>query len=95
MLSQWHKRAACRGQGPADFVRGPKSDYSAIRDLCETCPVRPECLEYALANESLTDEALTVGVGFALLAGFVEDLQVRPVDDGIGTEVRMVWPVAR
>ncbi|MEV4620940.1 ATP-binding protein [Asanoa sp. NPDC049573] len=48
-----------------------------------------------LANESLTDEALTVGVGFALLAGFVEDLQVRPVDDGIGTEVRMVWPVAR
>jgi anti-sigma regulatory factor (Ser/Thr protein kinase) len=48
-----------------------------------------------LANESLTDEALTVGVGFALLAGFVEDLQVRPVEDGIGTEVRMVWPVAR
>ncbi|SNT57380.1 Anti-sigma regulatory factor (Ser/Thr protein kinase) [Asanoa hainanensis] len=48
-----------------------------------------------LAKESLTDEALTVGVGFALLAGLVEDLQVRPVDEGIGTEVRMVWPVAR
>jgi len=48
-----------------------------------------------LANESLTDEALTVGVGFALLAGFVEDLQVRPVEEGIGTEVRMVWPVSR
>ncbi|GIF65446.1 anti-sigma regulatory factor [Asanoa ishikariensis] len=48
-----------------------------------------------LANTSLTDEALTVGVGFALLAGLVEDLQVRPVDEGIGTEVRMVWPVAR
>jgi anti-sigma regulatory factor (Ser/Thr protein kinase) len=48
-----------------------------------------------LANESLTDEALTVGVGFALLAGFVDDLQVRPVDEGIGTEVRMVWPVDR
>jgi anti-sigma regulatory factor (Ser/Thr protein kinase) len=48
-----------------------------------------------LAKESLTDEALTVGVGFALLAGFVEDLQVRPVDEGIGTEVRMVWPVGR
>ncbi|WP_091561029.1 ATP-binding protein [Micromonospora pattaloongensis] len=48
-----------------------------------------------LADESLTDEALTVGVGFALLAGFVEDLQVRPVDVGIGTEVRMVWPVGR
>ncbi|MGI5211592.1 ATP-binding protein [Plantactinospora sp. CA-290183] len=48
-----------------------------------------------LADESLTDEALTVGVGFALLAGFVEDLQVRPVDEGIGTEVRMAWPVRR
>jgi anti-sigma regulatory factor (Ser/Thr protein kinase) len=48
-----------------------------------------------LTDEGLTDEALTVGVGFALLAGFVEDLQVRPVDEGIGTEVRMVWPVAR
>lgn len=48
-----------------------------------------------LADEALTDEALTVGVGFALLAGFVEDLQVRPVEEGIGTEVRMVWPVRR
>ncbi|WP_173158253.1 ATP-binding protein [Phytohabitans suffuscus] len=49
----------------------------------------------ALANEWLTDEALTVGVGFALLAGFVDDLQVRPVEVGIGTEVRMVWPVGK
>lgn len=48
-----------------------------------------------LANGSLTDEALTVGVGFALLAGVVEDLQVRPVEDGVGTEVRMAWPVRR
>jgi hypothetical protein len=30
-----------------------------------------------------------------LLAGFVDDLQVRPVEDGAGTEVRMVWPVNR
>jgi anti-sigma regulatory factor (Ser/Thr protein kinase) len=48
-----------------------------------------------LADESLTDEALTVGVGFALLAGFVEDLEVRPVEHGVGTEVRMVWPIGR
>jgi anti-sigma regulatory factor (Ser/Thr protein kinase) len=48
-----------------------------------------------LADEALTDEALTTGVGFALLAGFVDDLQVRPVDEGIGTEVCMVWPVRR
>ncbi|RLQ02859.1 ATP-binding protein, partial [Micromonospora sp. CV4] len=48
-----------------------------------------------LAKESLSEDALTTGVGFALLAGFVEDLQVRPVEEGIGTEVRMVWPVGR
>ncbi|MEU5725084.1 MULTISPECIES: ATP-binding protein [unclassified Micromonospora] len=48
-----------------------------------------------LAKESLSEDALTTGVGFALLAGFVEDLQVRPVEEGVGTEVRMVWPVGR
>ncbi|MFC0005065.1 ATP-binding protein [Micromonospora siamensis] len=48
-----------------------------------------------LANESLNEDDLTTGVGFALLAGFVEDLQVRPVVEGVGTEVRMVWPVGR
>jgi anti-sigma regulatory factor (Ser/Thr protein kinase) len=46
-----------------------------------------------LANESLTDEALTVGVGFALLAGLVDDLQVRPAEEGVGTEVCMHWPL--
>lgn len=48
-----------------------------------------------LADEALTDEALTVGVGLALLAGFVDNLQVRPAVEGGGTEVRMVWPVGR
>ena len=47
------------------------------------------------AARPLTDEALTAGVGFALLAGFVEDLRSRPVADGVGTEVRMSWPVSR
>ncbi|MCW6006611.1 ATP-binding protein [Micromonospora sp. CPCC 205371] len=48
-----------------------------------------------LTNEWLPGDQLAVGVGFALLAGFVDDLQVRPVDEGIGTVVRMVWPVDR
>jgi WhiB family redox-sensing transcriptional regulator len=54
MLSEWHLKAACRGQGPHEFVRGPKSDYGATRELCDTCPVRRECLEYALKDDSLT-----------------------------------------
>jgi anti-sigma regulatory factor (Ser/Thr protein kinase) len=48
-----------------------------------------------LVDRDMSDEKLTTGVGFALLAGFVDDLQVRPVDEGTGTEVRMVWPVNR
>ena len=39
----WHRRAACRGVGPSDYVRGPKGDYEAVRALCEGCPVRREC----------------------------------------------------
>jgi len=54
MLAEWHRQAACRGQGPDAFVRGPKSDYRATRELCETCPVRRACLDFALADETLT-----------------------------------------
>jgi hypothetical protein len=40
------------------------------------------------------EEAVTVGMRLALLAGLVEDLSVRPADHGPGTEVRMSWPTA-
>ena len=54
MSSEWHLRAACRGQGPEDFIRGPKSDYGKTRELCAACPVRKPCLEYALRDDWLT-----------------------------------------
>ena len=53
-MSEWHLRAACRGQGPDDFIRGPRSDYGKTRQLCEACPVRQHCLDYALKDDSLT-----------------------------------------
>ena len=40
------------------------------------------------------EEAVAVGMRLALLAGLVEDLSVRPADQGPGTEVRMSWPTA-
>jgi WhiB family redox-sensing transcriptional regulator len=49
----WHRDAACRGHGPATFVRGPKADYGAARATCEGCAVRQECLKAALADDSL------------------------------------------
>jgi hypothetical protein len=32
-------------------------------------------------------------MGLALLAGLVDDLEVSELADGIGTEVRMSWPL--
>jgi Transcription factor WhiB len=49
----WHQRAACRGVGPTDYVRGPKADYETIGGLCTDCPVRRERLAVALANPDL------------------------------------------
>lgn len=47
---QWMRKAACRGEGfdawfPTDEV-GEEADPA--RRVCAGCPVRPECLDYAL-----------------------------------------------
>ncbi len=38
------------------------------------------------------EEAVAVGMRLALLIGIVDDLSVRPVERGPGTEVLMSWP---
>jgi len=48
----WHLDASCKGQGPAAFVLA-RGDGEYNRKLCQTCPVRAECLEAALADPSL------------------------------------------
>jgi WhiB family redox-sensing transcriptional regulator len=41
--------------GHRDFIIEPKATPSdAVRQLCGRCPVREECLAFALADESLT-----------------------------------------
>jgi len=48
----WFARAACRGM-PVNlfFVAGPPSDYDpAARAACCECPVREECLDWAIAH---------------------------------------------
>lgn len=42
----WQRSAACRDVDSALFFDGPRS--MAVR-VCQGCPVRRECLEYALA----------------------------------------------
>jgi len=49
----WQREALCRGEAVAMFVRAPKADYGRLRAVCGACPVRRECLEFALADDSL------------------------------------------
>ena len=49
----WHRQAACRGLGASGFVKSTGGAYGATRRECARCPVRQECLDYALADESI------------------------------------------
>ena len=51
-MEEWKKEASCRNMGPDLFfpekTKPPNSRYIAA--LCGGCPVRGECLDYALDN---------------------------------------------
>ena len=51
------ERAACRGLDPAfaiaTFFPEQGASAEAARGFCDSCPVRRECLAYALAAEDL------------------------------------------
>lgn len=57
----WQERAACSGQDPNDWMEvnsvvrdaRPRANYAQKRAICGGCPVRPECLEEALADPEL------------------------------------------
>jgi WhiB family redox-sensing transcriptional regulator len=42
--------AHCRGLGPGDFFPSDGIGVEAAQAVCTRCPVRVECLEYALTN---------------------------------------------
>jgi WhiB family transcriptional regulator, redox-sensing transcriptional regulator len=46
----WMRRAACRGQETEAFFPPRGGDVSGPKAVCAACPVRQECLEYALDN---------------------------------------------
>ena len=51
MPEAWRARAACRGVPTALFFTDPPSGTAVV--LCSRCPVRAECLAYALADPHL------------------------------------------
>ncbi len=46
-------------------------------------------------RHAVDEDMLTAGVGLALLNGLVSNLVVVAAPGGVGTEVRMSWPVSR
>lgn len=50
---KWQDQASCRGVDTNDFFQeevGAKANYSAQRIMCATCPVRIDCLDFAINN---------------------------------------------
>ena len=48
----WMRRSACRGRDIAEFFPEPGGDADAARAICATCPVRDECLAFAVADRA-------------------------------------------
>lgn len=46
----WRHHAACRGIDPEVFHPVSEEDAEEAKAICTLCPVRPQCLEYALGN---------------------------------------------
>ena len=46
----WMLHGKCRGVKPADFFPSDGLGVEAAQQVCRTCDVRLECLEYALEN---------------------------------------------
>lgn len=50
--TDWMEHGACQGKDPDLFFPGKGRDLaSAAVAICMTCPVRLQCLEYALATD--------------------------------------------
>jgi WhiB family redox-sensing transcriptional regulator len=49
MNATWRNRAACRGIDPDIFFPVTEEDAEPAKAICDACPVREACLEFALA----------------------------------------------
>ena len=50
---RWMSRARCRGLGTSAFFGDGPADTERARAVCDGCPVRADCLEFALADRTL------------------------------------------
>jgi WhiB family redox-sensing transcriptional regulator len=50
MDTNWMARGTCRYEPPATFFPSDGVGVEYAKRICATCPVREQCLEYALDN---------------------------------------------
>ena len=50
MNASWRQRAACQGIDAEVFYPNTEEEAEEAKAICNVCPVRETCLEYALAN---------------------------------------------
>ena len=55
MTDDWWRHAACRGSDPEMFhpARGDYEGTNAALAVCQTCPVKDDCLAYAMNNREM------------------------------------------
>lgn len=46
----WHQHAACRGMNPNLFFPGRGEPITNARHVCNGCPVKQQCLDFAITN---------------------------------------------
>lgn len=59
----WQQQAACRSKDPELFFpigdSGPALIHAEeAKQVCRTCPVRADCLDYALDNPTRTEDGI-------------------------------------
>jgi WhiB family redox-sensing transcriptional regulator len=50
METEWMQRGLCREIPPTTFFPSDGVGVEIARRICDTCPVKAPCLEYALEN---------------------------------------------
>jgi len=48
VLGEWHGRGLCIGEDPDAFIPSHGDPGKEARRICGVCPVRDDCLEYAI-----------------------------------------------
>ncbi|GAC1375553.1 MAG: WhiB family transcriptional regulator [Acidimicrobiales bacterium] len=48
MVENWRQRSACTGLDTEIFFPASEAEAGPAKSVCATCPVRDECLEWAI-----------------------------------------------